>query len=49
MEALLAGSTSSYVVVGGHHPVWSICEHGPTDIAIEQSAGGAHPSHSEIV
>ena len=30
LEATLAASTADYIIVGGHYPVWSICEHGPT-------------------
>jgi hypothetical protein len=30
LEATLAASTADYLVVGGHFPVWSVCEHGPT-------------------
>eukprot|EP01047_Picozoa_sp_COSAG01_P006409 COSAG01_NODE_231_length_21019_cov_104.980501_18_plen_321_part_00 len=30
LEKRLAASTADYVWVGGHHPVWSGCEHGPT-------------------
>ena len=36
MEDLLAKSTSSFIVVGGHQLVWSICEHGPTGEVIRQ-------------
>lgn len=30
----LATSTADYLVVGGHYPVWSICEHGPTSVLV---------------
>ena len=30
LEATLAASTADYIVVGGHYPVYSICEHGST-------------------
>ena len=30
LETQLAASTADYVWVGGHYPVWSGCEHGPT-------------------
>ena len=30
LEATLAASTADYLIVAGHYPVWSICEHGPT-------------------
>lgn len=30
LETTLAASTADYVLVTGHYPVYSICEHGPT-------------------
>ena len=30
VDSVLADSTADYIVVSGHHPVYSICEHGPT-------------------
>jgi len=30
LEDTLKASTASFLVVAGHYPVWSICEHGPT-------------------
>lgn len=30
IEETLAASTADYVIVGGHYPVWSVAEHGPT-------------------
>lgn len=30
LQAKLAASTADYLWVGGHYPVWSICNHGPT-------------------
>jgi tartrate-resistant acid phosphatase type 5 len=29
LNRTLSSSTASYLVVGGHFPVWSVCEHGP--------------------
>jgi len=34
-EATLKNSTATFLVVAGHFPVWSICEHGPTDFMVE--------------
>ena len=28
----LANSTADYLWVAGHYPVWSVCEHGPTQV-----------------
>mmetsp|Transcript_44816 Transcript_44816/g.112684 ORF Transcript_44816/g.112684 Transcript_44816/m.112684 type:complete len:343 (-) Transcript_44816:293-1321(-) len=30
INTTLAASTADYLIVAGHYPVWSICEHGPT-------------------
>lgn len=30
LEQTLRASTATFLVVAGHYPVWSICEHGPT-------------------
>ena len=30
LEQTLKNSTAAFLVVAGHYPVWSICEHGPT-------------------
>jgi len=30
LNETLAASTANYIVVGGHFPVFSVCEHGPT-------------------
>merc|ERR1719261_230734 len=35
LEQQLSGSSADYVVVAGHYPVWSICEHGPTEQLID--------------
>ena len=35
LERTLASSTSPYLVVAGHYPVHSICEHGPTQQLID--------------
>jgi hypothetical protein len=29
LDKTLASSSAAYLVVGGHFPVWSVCEHGP--------------------
>jgi len=31
IEEKLAASTAEYVMVAGHYPVYSVCQHGPTD------------------
>ena len=30
IESTLAASTAKYIIVAGHYPIYSICEHGPT-------------------
>lgn len=35
LEQQLSSSTADYLVVAGHYPVWSICEHGPTQQLID--------------
>lgn len=30
LESTLKASTADYLIVGGHYPIYSICEHGPT-------------------
>lgn len=30
LEATVLKSTADYLIVSGHYPVWSVCEHGPT-------------------
>jgi hypothetical protein len=47
LEAAMANSTAEYLWVGGHYPVWSACQHGPTHALIEKlkpklEAYGAH-------
>lgn len=35
IEDELSASTADYIVVSGHHPVWSIAEHGPTSELVD--------------
>ena len=34
IEQQLASSTADYVIVGGHYPVYSLCEHGNTETLV---------------
>ena len=36
LERTLATSTAHYLVVAGHYPIYSICEHGPTSGLVER-------------
>ena len=36
IETTLSNSNAKYLVVGGHYPVYSICEHGPTAMLQDQ-------------
>jgi hypothetical protein len=36
IENTLAASTADFLIVGGHYPVWSVCEHGPTTVLVNQ-------------
>ena len=36
LEHTLATSTAQYLVVAGHYPIYSICEHGPTSGLVER-------------
>ena len=36
LERTLAASTAQYLVVAGHYPIYSICEHGPTPDLVER-------------
>jgi len=36
INTTLATSTADYLIVAGHYPVWSIGEHGPTQILVDQ-------------
>ena len=36
LEETLRSSTAHYLIVGGHFPVWSIAEHGPTKCLVER-------------
>ena len=30
LESTITSSTADYLIVAGHYPIYSICEHGPT-------------------
>eukprot|EP00933_Yihiella_yeosuensis_P030535 TRINITY_DN24170_c0_g1_i1.p1 TRINITY_DN24170_c0_g1~~TRINITY_DN24170_c0_g1_i1.p1 ORF type:complete len:342 (-),score=38.32 TRINITY_DN24170_c0_g1_i1:91-1116(-) len=36
IESTLSTSKADYLVVAGHYPIWSICEHGPTNFLVER-------------
>ena len=36
LEDTLRSSTAHYLIVGGHYPVWSIAEHGPTKCLVDR-------------
>ena len=36
LESTLKESTADYLLVGGHYPVWSISNHGPTECLVDQ-------------
>lgn len=36
LESTLRSSTAHYLIVGGHFPVWSIAEHGPTQCLVDR-------------
>ena len=36
LEDTLRSSTADYLMVGGHYPVWSIAEHGPTKCLVDR-------------
>jgi tartrate-resistant acid phosphatase type 5 len=36
IESTLAASTADYIIVAGHYPVWSVCEHGPSAPLVER-------------
>ena len=47
LDATLRDSTADYLWVGGHHPIWSGCKHGPTPELVRLlkprlEAAGAH-------
>jgi 3',5'-cyclic AMP phosphodiesterase CpdA len=47
IESQLKASTADYILVGGHYPVWSVCEHGPSSTLVAHlkpllEAYGAH-------
>ena len=36
IEKILASSKADWIIMGGHYPVWSVAEHGPTEILVQQ-------------
>ena len=36
LEETLSSSKAHYLIVGGHYPVWSIAEHGPTQCLVDR-------------
>ena len=38
IDATLAASAASYLIVAGHYPILSVCEHGPTTQLIDRLA-----------
>lgn len=36
VESILKTSNATWLIVAGHYPVWSVAEHGPTQILVEQ-------------
>ena len=36
LEKTLSSSKAHYLIVGGHFPVWSIAEHGPTQCLVDR-------------
>eukprot|EP00118_Oscarella_pearsei_P015657 m.142693 g.142693 ORF g.142693 m.142693 type:complete len:329 (+) comp38366_c0_seq1:130-1116(+) len=36
IESTLAASNATWLLVAGHYPVWSIAEHGPTDVLVKR-------------
>ena len=44
LESRLKASTADFIVVAGHYPVWSVCEHGPT--AQVRPAFRSHTAHT---
>ncbi|XP_077981512.1 tartrate-resistant acid phosphatase type 5-like [Glandiceps talaboti] len=35
IDSTLRNSTDDYIIMGGHYPVWSIAEHGPTSLLVQ--------------
>jgi tartrate-resistant acid phosphatase type 5 len=36
IQNTLAQSTADWIIVSGHYPVWSVAEHGPTDLLVKR-------------
>merc|ERR1711998_627351 len=36
INSTLQHSDADFLVVAGHYPVWSICEHGPTSLLVDR-------------
>lgn len=36
LNKTLASSDADIIIVAGHYPVWSVCEHGPTDTLLDK-------------
>lgn len=48
INSTLAASTAEYLIVAGHFPVWSICEHGPTTNLVQRLKPMLEASHTSV-